>query len=771
MYLPLLDVGQPFSAFVCLGGAMHALVLYLAAFFFAGGTSGEGLGAQGAVGEVGVELDDGQYLIGVGIGDVTGPVVETNMMGYASLAQTDTGLHMRQRSRAFIIASSSTFPTSRILLISSDICMGDTGILRALHTGISADPTLAPYYTPSNTALIGTHSHAGVGGYLEDLLPQITAKGYVNATASAIVAGTLAAVREAHVGLAPGRVRVGNTTLVGANRNRSPSAYLANPVGERERYEGDTDGGVGVLGLEDADGALRGVLSFFAVHGTSVYENNTLVGGDNKGMASYLYESYMEPNSMPGNTSFVAAFVQSNVGDTTPNTLGAFCESPGQPYDGQPCDFEHSTCGNRTQDCHGRGPLFRTSDYASSHLIGLAQFEATRAVVESRLSPSPSTIFSSADTTIAYANTTRLGEVRGAVRSAHAWMDMTNYTFTLANGSSARTCPAALGYGFAGGTTDGPGAFDFTQGDNSSQPQNPFWQIVKGAVTPYPSQEQIDCHYPKPILLNTGYANTPYRWSPHTVDVQILRVGNFVVLVMPGELTTMAGRRMREALRAQLISSGILDDSAYVVIAGPANTYGHYISTREEYAVQRYEGASTLFGPATLEAYIDRYSALVPYLADNATGTPPSDAPPPEQTSKAISMQTGVIVDNPPLFKGFGDVLVDVESGPYRAGDTVSVRFVGANPRNNLRLEGTFLTVDRLVDGAWSTVRTDSHLSTIYQWNRTSTVLGTSTVDLQWTIEEGTLAGTYRIMYFGDAKRLIGGIKSFTGTSSSFTVT
>lgn len=100
-----------------------------------------------------------------------------------------------------------------------------------------------------------------------------------------------------------------------------------------------------------------------------------------------------------------------------------------------------------------------------------------------------------------------------------------------------------------GGTTDGPGAFDFVQGDNSSQSQNPFWQIVKGediwlqalaqmvdclhvqgAVTPYPSAAQIACQYPKPILLNTvsaihkfrsclshprhtqGYAHTPYEW-------------------------------------------------------------------------------------------------------------------------------------------------------------------------------------------------------------------------------------------------------------------
>lgn len=74
---------------------------------------------------------------------------------------------------------------------------------------------------------------------------------------------------------------------------------------------------------------------------------------------------------MPGNVSFIAGFAQSNVrvtfpfkvlhahvhsqvGDTTPNTLGAFCESPGEDYDGQPCDFVHATCGTTVQDCHGR---------------------------------------------------------------------------------------------------------------------------------------------------------------------------------------------------------------------------------------------------------------------------------------------------------------------------------------------------------------------------------------------------------------------------------
>lgn len=50
--------------------------------------------------------------------------------------------------------------------------------------------------------------------------------------------------------------------------------------------------------------------------------------------------------------------------------------------------------------------------------------------------------------------------------------------------------------------------------------------------------------------------------------------------------------------------SGSWGSDVRVVIAGLTNTYSSYISTIEEYGVQRYEGASTIFGPHTLDAYI-----------------------------------------------------------------------------------------------------------------------------------------------------------------------
>lgn len=54
-----------------------------------------------------------------------------------------------------------------------------------------------------------------------------------------------------------------------------------------------------------------------------------------------------------------------------------------------------------------------------------------------------------------------------------------------------------------------------------------------------------------------------------------------------------------------------------------------------------YQLLTHLFTPflVTLEAYIDKYTSLVPFLAAGARGTPESDPPPEDQTSKAISLQ------------------------------------------------------------------------------------------------------------------------------------
>jgi neutral ceramidase len=101
-------------------------------------------------------------------------------------------------------------------------------------------------------------------------------------------------------------------------------------------------------------------------------------------------------------------------------------------------------------------------------------------------------------------------------------------------------------------------------------------------------------------------------------------------------------------------------------------------------------------------------------------------------------------MDRAPLFKSFGSILENV-AAHYIAGDTIVAKFVGANPRNNLRLEGTFAAVEKLVPGTrrWERIRSDKDWSLVYSWKRSSTALGTSVVEIKW--ETGWETGRWRM--------------------------
>ncbi|OAQ95843.1 hypothetical protein LLEC1_00261 [Akanthomyces lecanii] len=60
------------------------------------------------------------------------------------------------------------------------------------------------------------------------------------------------------------------------------------------------------------------------------------------------------------------------------------------------------------------------------------------------------------------------------------------------------------------------------------------------------------------------------------------------------------------------------------------------------------------------------------------------------------------------------------------------VTFHGANPRNNLRLGGTYAALDKKgSDGTWKQVRDDADWFLVLTWRKTSVVLGRSQVDIE----------------------------------------
>lgn len=410
--------------------------------------------------------------------------------------------------------------------------------------------------------------------------------------------------------------------------------------------------------------------------------------------------------------AFVAAFAQSNEGDVSPNTGGAFCKSTGES-----CDPEHSACRDRwgrwrNDDCQGRGPAWTEGDLESTRFIGRKQFHHALYLMR---------------------NSTKEPVINeGGIQTAHAWVDMTQTVVLLSNGTRVRTCPAARGSSFAAGTTDGPGAvpwpLDMLQGMNRSK-------LVNLALKP--SAQQVACHWPKPILLNGGALNVPYSWEPSVVELQMMRLGRFFfILSIPAELTTMSGRRLRSSVASVIIEQLLLEEKSKaghtlseldqtklkrvfeqkvkVVIAGLGNEYAGYVSTPEEYQRQRYEAASTLFGPYTLNAYIQESQRLAQTLFQSNTNhrerhlaarnpqLPPKDLP---ATNRLLQLLPPIVFDAVPFGRQFGQVMAQPEQSIffYNSTNVIQATFHAGHPRNRLtaghvlkdHLEKTFMAVEK----------------------------------------------------------------------------
>ncbi|XP_010517085.1 PREDICTED: neutral ceramidase [Camelina sativa] len=733
-----------------------------------------------------------EYLIGVGSYDITGPAADVNMMGYANSDQIASGIHFRLRARAFIVAEPQG---NRVAFVNLDACMASQIVTIKVLERLKA--RYGDLYTEKNVAISGIHTHAGPGGYLQYVTYIVTSLGFVRQSFDVVVNGIEQSIIQAHESLRPGSAFVNKGDLLDAGVNRSPSSYLNNPAAERSKYKYNVDKEMTLVKFVDSQLGPIGSFNWFATHGTSMSRTNSLISGDNKGAAARFMEDWFENGQKNSDSSrniprrvstivsdvrknqsrlldisatyksskghsvdkslldakvrvrngskrrFVSAFCQSNCGDVSPNTLGTFCIDTGLP-----CDFNHSTCNGQNELCYGRGPGY-PDEFESTRIIGEKQFKMAVG------------LFNKATE-----------KLQGKIGYQHAYLDFSNLDVTVpkAGGGSetVKTCPAAMGFGFAAGTTDGPGAFDFKQGDDKG---NVFWRLVRNVLrTPGPGQ--VQCQKPKPILLDTGEMKEPYDWAPSILPIQMLRIGQLIILSVPGEFTTMAGRRLRDAVKSFLISlnSKEFGNNLHVVIAGLTNTYSQYIATFEEYEVQRYEGASTLYGPHTLTAYIQEFKKLATALVNGQTL--PRGPQPPDLLDKQISLLSPVVVDSTPLGVSFGDVKADVPpKSTFRRGQQVNATFWSGCPRNDLLTEGSFAVVETLQDGGtWVPVYDDDDFSLKFKWSRPAKLSPESQATIEWRVPQSAAAGVYRIRHYGASKSLFGSISSFSGTSSAFVV-
>ncbi|MCK4890102.1 MAG: neutral/alkaline non-lysosomal ceramidase N-terminal domain-containing protein, partial [Candidatus Aminicenantes bacterium] len=132
------------------------------------------------------------YKIGIGIHDITGPCSGVAMAGYAMPDQKANGIHMRLRSRAFIIKKDN----KSIVYVCADLGMIFQSVSLAVLKKLKDE--FGDLYNKDNVILTATHTHSGPGGYSHYFLYNLSITASDEQNFKAITDGIFQSIRKAH---------------------------------------------------------------------------------------------------------------------------------------------------------------------------------------------------------------------------------------------------------------------------------------------------------------------------------------------------------------------------------------------------------------------------------------------------------------------------------------------------------------------------------------------------------------------------------------------
>jgi neutral ceramidase len=660
-----------------------------------------------AAGCASTESAEPNYLIGSGAADITGPLVDVPFVGYAQPTHIANGIHTRLNARAFIVGEITTerrlvFVTTDLLNVSQEVRLSVVDNLRAEHGDL---------YTLDNVVISATHTHSSPGGYRHD-------GAYREAYFDAVVSGVTRAIDDAHADLRPGRILLAETEVQSAGANRSVVAYRENPQAERSRYPNDTDKEMTLLKFVREDGAI-GVLSWFAVHPTSLTFNNSLVSADHKGFAALEMEKTFRNRGEVAD-HFVAAFAQSNCGDVT---------------------------GNLNLDNTGPG----VDDYDSARIIGQRQADAAASLFDTASEP-----------------------LLGGIDYRLALVDFTDLEVSdeFTGSGAQRTCFPAYGYAFAGGSTeDGGGHPLFAEGMLERDPS--IDALVELVVQPPPTSDALrECQAPKPILYPKS------RQAP--LPIGVARVGQLAFVFVPSEVTTMSGRRMRDTVQeilgkevSHVVIAGYSNDySGYITTPeeyavqqyeGGHTLFGPWTLPAFRQELARLATALANGEPAPASAEQDDLRGVVESRAlGNDYGEPPAAG------------AFGDVVMAPDASYAPGDLLsVSFWTGHpdnllRSAGDYFWIRRLDGDQWSTLATEADWTT-----RATWSQAsRVIPPYDPLDPFAAPPAPINEAfTVEIQWLIPEDAVPGTYVVVFNGAHKEAGMEPSDFSVTTPTFEIT
>ena len=288
-------------------------------------------------------------------------------------------------------------------------------------------------------------------------------------------------------------------------------------------------------------------------------------------------------------------------------------------------------------------------------------------------------------------------------------------------------------------TPDGPvadkGAFGMAEFTGSEEGRGPLFDLTR---IPFEGD-----HLPVGMGAQGDKAQAPLPLDvPKAVPLMAVRVGDRMIVSVPGEMTEDMGRRVRSAVMQATSSSGIVD----VVVSGLANEYADYFTTPQEYDAQHYEGAATIYGRASSVAL---QQVLVELSANLVAGTP-APAPYAYDPTNGIGSDAAPFPTGPSSASGFAQPPTEAQ----RLGHP-KIWWQGGQRGYDRPVDRPFVLVQRQTGGSWETVDSDLGLNVLW------TVNDSGKYSAEWEVPLGAPTGSYRFVV--QANR-------YSWTSSPFSV-
>jgi neutral ceramidase len=711
--------------------------------------------AAGAQRDAGTPIDAAPYRVGAAKVDITGPFVGSST-GYNSPGEELSGLGMRLYARAFVVQDPNT--SQLVALVSAEMIhmyqSVKLGVIKKLRSDGYA------MFSADNVLLSATHTHAApsnISWYtLFNLFNGVV--GFDPIHYQLVVDGIAQAIERAHDAQKPAQIKLAQGQVSDAAFNRSLPAYQANR--DAAAFSSDVDQTMTLLRFDALDGSAIGAINWFGVHGTSLGIDNRRAHGDNKGYAAYAFEQAK-------GAGFVAAFAQGSFGDVSPNQPDA--QDRSAPFK-RPSDLDPALDRSEDPIIHGR-----------------RQFERALSLYESARDPLP--------VALAYRHThvtfNHIDVKQDAAGPLMAW--------DVAGPQS--TCPALIGGGFLAGDEEGApvalaeegvirnryvqdGAgyrfekYSFLELNGVEAALGLLWPL---AVLTLGTDQYDACQKEKFALLPVGEVSQFWLFNPDVplvpvhLPLQLVKLGPLALAALPFEVSTMSGRRI-----AKGVADSLHGVAQQVVIAGMANAYGQYLTTREEYAAQHFEGAFTTYGPFQEAASTQEMKRIADDLAAGRASDPGIE--PPDLSDEQVVLTPIAdqgVPDDSPGARSFGTPIRDAAASYARTRDTVEVAFQGAHPRSVqvLKAQGklasyyandahSYLAVERKTDAGFVRVADDGDPYTAFDWKAAAAPDTGSEASVRWLVRDQP-AGSYRITYFGLAKSG-DSYRAFSGSSREF---